>query len=108
MATILLYGDTVRYAAMRHEVPLEIMDPFLFVARDGRGFATTSSLERARIAKALPEAELLTLRRPRGTSWSFLRSPAGVTIPASARCRPTCQSRSTSGRGTRRAAAGPT
>jgi Xaa-Pro aminopeptidase len=61
MAAILLYGDTVRYPSMRHEVPLEIIDPFLFVARDGRGFATTSSLERTRIAKALPDAELLTL-----------------------------------------------
>ena len=28
--TVLLYGDTIRYPALRHEVPLAIMDPFLF------------------------------------------------------------------------------
>jgi Xaa-Pro aminopeptidase len=59
VATILLYGDTVRYPAMRHEVPLEIVDPFLFVARDGGPLVLTNSLEAERISKLLPEAELL-------------------------------------------------
>jgi Xaa-Pro aminopeptidase len=59
MATILLYGDTIRYPAMRHEVPLEIMDPFLFVAWDGRPLVLTNSLEAKRIAEVLPQAELL-------------------------------------------------
>jgi Xaa-Pro aminopeptidase len=59
VATILLYGDTVRYPAMRHEVPLEIVDPFLFVARDGGAFVLTNSLEAERISKLLPDAELL-------------------------------------------------
>ncbi|MDP9293569.1 MAG: hypothetical protein M3O90_03945, partial [Actinomycetota bacterium] len=58
-ATTLLYGDTIRYPSMRHEVPLEILDPFLFVARDGDAFVMTSSLEAARIATVLPRAELL-------------------------------------------------
>jgi Xaa-Pro aminopeptidase len=58
--TILLYGDTIRYPAMRHEVPLEVVDPFLFVARDGHGLVMTSSLEAPRIARVLPEAELIT------------------------------------------------
>ncbi len=35
MATVVLSGDTVRYPALRHEVPLEVIDPFLLVARDG-------------------------------------------------------------------------
>lgn len=61
MPTILLYGDTVRYPSMRHEVPLEIIDPFLFVARDGQALVTTSSLEAARIATVLPQVELLTV-----------------------------------------------
>jgi hypothetical protein len=61
MATVLLYGDTVRYPAMRHEVPLEIIEPLLFVARDGDSFVMTSSLERARIAEVLPSAQVLTL-----------------------------------------------
>jgi Xaa-Pro aminopeptidase len=59
VATILLYGDTVRYPSMRHEVPLEIIDPFLFVARDENTFVLSNSLEAERIKNALPEAELL-------------------------------------------------
>ena len=60
MTTILLYGDTIRYPALRHEVPLEIMDPLLFVVRDGRALVMTSQLEAGRISRALPEAEVLT------------------------------------------------
>jgi Xaa-Pro aminopeptidase len=60
VATILLYGDTIRYPALRHEIPLEIVDPLLFAARDGRAFVLTSSLETARIAEVLPGAELVT------------------------------------------------
>ena len=58
--TVLLYGDTIRYPALRHEVPLAIMDPFLFADHEGRALVLTSSLETSRIATALPEAELLT------------------------------------------------
>jgi Xaa-Pro aminopeptidase len=60
VTAILLYGDTARYPAIRHEVPLEILDPILFVARDGDAFAMTSALDAGRVAKALPEAEVLT------------------------------------------------
>ena len=60
VATILLYGDTARYPAIRHEVPLEILDPLLFVSRDGRAYVMTSSLDAARIARALPDAEVVT------------------------------------------------
>jgi Xaa-Pro aminopeptidase len=59
VATVLLYGDTVRDPALRHEVPLEIVDPFLLVEDDGRVRVLTSSLERARIAQAVPAAELV-------------------------------------------------
>ena len=59
MATILLYGDTIRYPAVRHEVPLEIVDPLLVAVDDGRAAILTSSLESARLAEALPEAQLL-------------------------------------------------
>ena len=62
--TILLYGDTVRSAAMRHEVPLEIIDPFLLVA-DERLRVLTSSLEGTRIAGVLPDAELCLRRGSR-------------------------------------------
>ena len=61
MATILLYGDTVRYPAMRHEVGLEIIDPMLLAVEDGRTQILTSSLEAARLAEARPDAELVLL-----------------------------------------------
>ena len=59
MAPILLYGDSIRYPAVRHEVPLEIVDELLVAVEDGRTSILTSSLEAARIAEALPDAELL-------------------------------------------------
>jgi Xaa-Pro aminopeptidase len=58
MPTVLFYGDTLRYPALRHEVPLAIMDPLLFAEHDGRARVLTSVLERERIADALPDAEL--------------------------------------------------
>src|SRR3712207_5852253 len=59
--TTLLYGDTIRYPAVRHEVPIAIMDPLLFVEHDGRALVLTNVLERERIAAALPDAELALL-----------------------------------------------
>jgi Xaa-Pro aminopeptidase len=58
VATILLYGDTARHPAMRHEVPLEIVDPFLLVERDGAAHVLTNGLEHARIAAVRPDARL--------------------------------------------------
>jgi Xaa-Pro aminopeptidase len=60
VATILLYGDTFRYPALRHEVPLEIMDPLLFVAEDARRLVMVSQLEAARISRVVPDAEVVT------------------------------------------------
>jgi Xaa-Pro aminopeptidase len=59
MTTLLLFGDTETSPAMRHEIPLAIGDPFLFADIDGRQAVLTNGLERARIAAALPHAELL-------------------------------------------------
>lgn len=59
MADLLLFGDSVRSAAMRHEVGLEILDPFLLVEHDGQLTVLTTILERSRIAAVLPDAELL-------------------------------------------------
>lgn len=61
MTALLLFSDSERAPAMRHEVPVAIGDPFLFVERDGRRVILTSTLERDRIAAALPDAELLDL-----------------------------------------------
>jgi Xaa-Pro aminopeptidase len=61
LPTVLLYGDTIRYPAIRHEIPLEIVDPILFAAVDGRALVLTSLLEADRIAQAAPAAELTTI-----------------------------------------------
>ena len=58
MPGLLLYGDTQRSPALRHEVPIAIMDPFLFAELDGRTIVLTSALERDRIAAVLPQAEI--------------------------------------------------
>ncbi len=59
MPGLLLFGDTERSAALRHEIPLAIIDPLLFAEVDGRRVVLTSILERDRVARALPDAELL-------------------------------------------------
>ena len=59
MAALLLHGDTERSAALRHEIPLAIGDPFLFAEVDGRRYVLTSHLESERIKRMLPDAELL-------------------------------------------------
>jgi Xaa-Pro aminopeptidase len=59
MPDLLLYGDTERSAALRHEVPIAILDAFLYAEMDGRTFIESSSLERDRLAQARPDAELI-------------------------------------------------
>jgi Xaa-Pro aminopeptidase len=59
MSGLLLYGDTERSAALRHELPIAIGDPFLFAEVEGRQYVLTSHLEAARVKHALPDAELL-------------------------------------------------
>jgi Xaa-Pro aminopeptidase len=54
----LYYGDTERSAAMRHELPIDILDPFLLGIIDGHTHVMASNLEKARIEAALPDAEL--------------------------------------------------
>jgi Xaa-Pro aminopeptidase len=59
MPTLLLYADTERSAAMRHELPLRIIDPFLLADTGDRVVVATTFLERDRIAAALPHAQVL-------------------------------------------------
>jgi len=59
MQSLLLFGATDRSAALRHEVPLEIIDPFLLVARGDERLVLTNPLEAERIARVLPDAQLL-------------------------------------------------
>jgi len=59
MSGLLLFGDTERSAALRHEIPLAVIDPLLFAEVDGRRVVLTSILERERITRLLPGAEVL-------------------------------------------------
>ena len=61
---VLIYGDTETSPALRHEVPLAIGDPFLYLEADGRRAVLTNALEEARIARAAPDLECLS-----GTPW---------------------------------------
>ena len=56
---VLIYGDTETSSALRHEVPLAIADPFLYLEASGRRAVVTSALEDARLARALPGVERL-------------------------------------------------
>jgi Xaa-Pro aminopeptidase len=46
---VLIFGDTIRSPELRHEVPLPIPDPFLYVERNGTRTVVISSLELARV-----------------------------------------------------------
>jgi Xaa-Pro aminopeptidase len=61
MPEYLIYGDTLRSPAMRHELPLGIGDPFLYLETDGRRVVVTNALEDDRIAQAAPELERILL-----------------------------------------------
>jgi Xaa-Pro aminopeptidase len=54
---ILIYGDTLTSPALRHEVPISIGDPFLYLETDGRRAVLTNSLEDERIARDTPDIE---------------------------------------------------
>jgi Xaa-Pro aminopeptidase len=56
---VLIYGDTERSPTMRHEIPVAIGDPFLYVEVRGRRVVLTNNLERDRLARALPDVELV-------------------------------------------------
>ena len=58
---ILIYGDTETSAALRHEVPVPIGDPFLYLESDGRRAVLTNALEEVRIARAVPDVERLLI-----------------------------------------------
>lgn len=58
---LLIFGASEDSAALRHEVRVPIMDPFLFARIDGRPHVMVNTLERARITEAVPDAELYDL-----------------------------------------------
>jgi Xaa-Pro aminopeptidase len=57
MPAVLICGDTIRSPELRHEVPLGIGDPFLYLETDGRRAVVTNVLEVDRIAQQAPDVE---------------------------------------------------
>jgi Xaa-Pro aminopeptidase len=56
---VLIHGDTFRSAALRHELPLGIIDPFSYFEVDGRRVAVISSMEAGRVAEVAAEVEIV-------------------------------------------------
>src|SRR5215212_6903133 len=49
---VLIYGDSIRTPALRHEVPVAIGDPLLYLESNGTRAVTASALERPRLEEA--------------------------------------------------------
>ena len=56
---VLIHGDTHRSAALRHELPLGIIDPFSYFELDGRRVAVIASMEAERITEVAPGVEVI-------------------------------------------------
>ena len=61
MSDVLIYADSIRFAEMRHEVPLGVPDPFLYAERNGTRSVVASSFELARINDVAPDIEALPM-----------------------------------------------
>jgi Xaa-Pro aminopeptidase len=56
---VLIHGDTNRSAALRHELPLGILDPFSYFEVDGRRVVVIAAMEADRIQEAAPGVEIV-------------------------------------------------
>jgi Xaa-Pro aminopeptidase len=56
---VLIHGDTHRSAALRHELPVGILDPFPYFELDGRRVVVIVAMEADRIREAAPDVEIL-------------------------------------------------
>jgi Xaa-Pro aminopeptidase len=72
---VIIFGDTIRSPELRHEVPVAVPDPFVYVERNGTRTAYVSSLEVSRLGEvegleAVPLEELgLDELIEQGLSW---------------------------------------
>ena len=57
MPDVLIFADSVGSPEMRHEVPVLVPDPFLYVERDGKRYTASTAFEVDRIAEAGIEAQ---------------------------------------------------
>src|SRR5215207_6038577 len=56
---VLIHGDTHSSAALRHELPLGIIDPFSYFEVSGRRVAVIPSMEAERVQEAAPDVEVI-------------------------------------------------
>jgi Xaa-Pro aminopeptidase len=56
---VLIYGDTVTSPELRHEVPVVIADPFLYLERETRKAVVLHALEIPRVRQDAPKLEIL-------------------------------------------------
>ena len=61
--TDVLIADSTQSPAMRHEVPLSVPDPFLYIEHDRRRYAVITAFERERLREAAPDIEALPPER---------------------------------------------
>jgi Xaa-Pro aminopeptidase len=61
VSDVLIYADSIRFAEMRHEVPLGVPDPFLYAERNGTRSVVASSFELGRINAVAPDIEALPM-----------------------------------------------
>ncbi|MBV9803921.1 MAG: aminopeptidase P family protein [Solirubrobacterales bacterium] len=61
MPDVLIWGDTIRTAEMRHELPLMVPDPFLYAEVVGGRHAVVASIEGTRIAALGVDVEVHAL-----------------------------------------------
>lgn len=59
MPDVLIFGDTDRSPELRHEVPLMIGDPFIYIEKDGKQTVVIGAMEMPRIEAVAPHLELL-------------------------------------------------
>jgi Xaa-Pro aminopeptidase len=59
MADVFLYSDTERSAALRHEIPITIADPFGYAEVDGQVTILISGLDQERAAAVRPDATII-------------------------------------------------
>ncbi len=60
MPDVLIFGDTIRSPELRHEVPVSVPDPFVYVERNGTRTAYVGSLEVPRLS-AIDGLEIVPL-----------------------------------------------
>src|SRR5690349_18910207 len=63
VADVLIYADSIRSPEMRHEVPLPVPDPFLYLERNGERHVVVSSFEIDRLNEVAPELDAIPPER---------------------------------------------